>query len=780
MSDPQADPAKIAEFLEMARPDRQFVLGAIPVEGGAPKVRTFEDAGAAADWAATMNADEAHNLYWTHNRLHGPAKIKPSEKDVAEVLFTHVDIDPRPPGQGLSDDAKVEWNDAERDRILGELRTFSTQPTFIVDSGGGFQSFWRLEAPLFVGGAPESIANAKAYNVGLRDSFVGADNCQSLDHLMRLVGTVNWPDEKKRKKGRKPRLATVVDRDGPVSDLSAFMPASVEPQRRARSPSASTAAPRGVVRKLCDITELDQWGIGEADRLRVLIVQGCDPDKFEGDRSKVVCDLCCNLHRRGVPAGLIVGIISDPTWAISEHVIEKGGRDTSGYAWRQVERAIGLVEADGEPFEVDKHGTPYPSQRNIRLALTKMGVRVRYDRFADRAALIGLDGFGPHLSDAAMTRMRLRVEEEFKLKVGKETFCDVVEDAARRDDFHPVVDYLDALVWDGTPRLDGWLTTYLEAGDNEYTRHVGTIMLVAAVRRVRRPGCKFDEMVVLESEQGKSKSSALSVLAVQEDWFSDDLPLSAEAKLVIERTQGRWIIEAGELSGMGRKGVEHLKAFLSRRVDRSRMAYGRLTHEAPRHFIVVGTTNDDRYLMDSTGNRRFWPVEVGDIDLDALARDRDQLWAEAAIREASGESIRLDRALWQAAAFQQEERRALDPFVAPLADLFRDLQGKVRTSDVWRFVGTPVGQRTPEQERRLGIAMRDLGFERTKARFGSGTENCYRRGNEAGRARRILVMWVAGENGVGGAWEAYLDGDDLPGRQEALDLERAERDDGPY
>ncbi|TPG41218.1 hypothetical protein EAH79_08955 [Sphingomonas koreensis] len=631
-----------------------------------------------------------------------------------------------------------------------------------------------MDEPLFIGGTEERWKEVESRNRWLVRELSGDGSTWNCDRLLKLYGSINVPDDKKRKAGRVPRQTRLIEMNDSAHALADFGVVEAQPTRAA---GAAPAVERGDVRRLAHPDELAEWGIGEADRLRMLIVQGRDPDKFDGDRSRVVFDLCCHLHRRGVPAALIVGIISDPAWPISEHVIDKGKGNVLDYAWRQVERAVEEVAAEGEPFQTDKDGKPYANQHNIRLALSKLGVRVRYDRFADRAALIGLDGFGPHLDDAAMTRMRLRIDEEHKLKIGKEFFCDVVEDAARRDDFHPVVDYLDGLTSDGIARLDGWMNAYFQADDSEYTRHVGTIMLVAAVRRVRQPGCKFDEMVVLESEQGKAKSSALAVLAVHEDWFSDDLPLNAEAKLVIERTQGRWIIEAGELKGMSPKGVEHLKGFLSRRRDSSRMAYGRLTRDAPRHFIVVGTTNDDRYLVDNTGNRRFWPVRVGDIDLDALARDRDQLWAEAAAREAAGESIRLDRALWQAAALEQDERRTVDPFVAPLADVFRGLQGKVRSSDVWQVIGTPIGQRTPEQERRLGVAMRDLGFERTQARFGGDPEHCYRRGDEVERKRRILTLRVPDENGVGGAWEAYLEGDDLPGRQAALSLDPG---DGPY
>jgi predicted P-loop ATPase len=140
---------------------------------------------------------------------------------------------------------------------------------------------------------------------------------------------------------------------------------------------------------------------------------------------------------------------------------------------------------------------------------------------------------------------------------------------------------------------------------------VGRLWLVAAVRRIREPGCKFDEMLVLESPtQGLDKSSALAALAVKDDWFTDQLPLNADDKKVIETLAGRWIVEAAEL-----------KAFLSQRIDRARMSYGRLVTEVPRQCVIVGTTNDDAYLRDSTGNRRFWPVKIDRFDLAALRRD---------------------------------------------------------------------------------------------------------------------------------------------------------------
>src|SRR5262249_7296663 len=192
----------------------------------------------------------------------------------------------------------------------------------------------------------------------------------------------------------------------------------------------------------------------------------------------------------------------------------------------------------------------------------------------------------------------------------------------------------------------------------EYTDAVGALMLIAAVRRIRQPGCKFDEMPVLESDQGKEKSTALRIMAVNDDWFSDDVPLNADGKRVIEALRGRWIVEAAELNGMRKGEVEHLKAFLSRAEDRARMSYDRLCTEVKRQCVIIGTTNSSEYLRDSPGNRRFWPVKIEQFDCEALRRDRDQLWAEAAKREATpGQTIRLERSLWGAAVEEQAARR---------------------------------------------------------------------------------------------------------------------------
>lgn len=251
---------------------------------------------------------------------------------------------------------------------------------------------------------------------------------------------------------------------------------------------------------------------------------------------------------------------------------------------------------------------------NVATAIELLGTECRHDLFSLRYSVGGhiLSEFAGDLSDPALYRLRELIFEQFRLPANIQTVKEAVYTIANHHRFHPVCDYLDSLRWDGVPRLDHWLTTYAGAEDSEYTRAVGALVLVAAVRRVRQPGCKFDEMLVLENpEQGTNKSQALQALAVNPEWFTDNLPLGLSAKETIEALSGHWIVEVSELQGMRKSDIDKVKAFASRGTDRARMAYGVTVTKAPRQCIIIGTTNSEQYLRDLTGNRRFWPARVG-------------------------------------------------------------------------------------------------------------------------------------------------------------------------
>lgn len=227
--------------------------------------------------------------------------------------------------------------------------------------------------------------------------------------------------------------------------------------------------------------------------------------------------------------------------------------------------------------------------------------------------------------------------------------------------FNEVQDYLGGLKgkWDGVPRLDRLFIDYLGAKDTEYNRAVTRKAFVAAVARAMTPGCKYDNMVILAGPQGIGKSTLLDKMS--RGWFNDSIR-TFEGKEASELLQGVWLVEVSELDAFRRTDVSRIKQFLSLRADRFRAAYGRNVKELPRTCIFFGTTNTTEYLQDTTGNRRFWPIDTGeqrhvknvwrDLDLEI-----DQLWAEAVMRWQLGEPLYLSGAIEDDAKAKQEEHR---------------------------------------------------------------------------------------------------------------------------
>jgi predicted P-loop ATPase len=214
---------------------------------------------------------------------------------------------------------------------------------------------------------------------------------------------------------------------------------------------------------------------------------------------------------------------------------------------------------------------------NTRIAIGKLEISCGYDVFHDKL-LIGGQPIGQHageLSDHACLVLRKLVDDKFGFDPGRNHVFDACVQLALENSFDPVVDYLDGLEWDGTPRIDEWLTTYLGAADTKLNSVIGRIALIAQVRRARSPGCKFDQIIVLESAEGELKSSALSVLAGGPENFSDQTILGRGDKEQQELLRGVWVYEIADLSNIRKAEVEDVKAFASRTYDRARPAYGR-------------------------------------------------------------------------------------------------------------------------------------------------------------------------------------------------------------
>jgi predicted P-loop ATPase len=338
------------------------------------------------------------------------------------------------------------------------------------------------------------------------------------------------------------------------------------------------------------------------------------------------------------------------------------------------------------------------------------------------------------VTDADVTAVQARLQWLGFRRLGKMTVHDAIDKHAREHAFHPVRVYLNSLRWDGVERLRTWLHVYLGAERSDYTAGVGKMFLIGMVARIYRPGCKLDNMMTIEGLQGELKSQTCAVLAGE--YFSDHLP-DVAGKECSQHLRGKWLIEVAELRAYGRAAIDQFKEFLTRDTERYRPPYGRKEVSEPRQCVFIGTTNKKLYLLDETGNRRFWPVEIGTIDLNQLRQDRDQLFAEAVQRFRAGEpwwpNGQFER---NTIAAEQEARYEPDAWAQPIAAFLDRLPGDLvnpkrttileiaigaldyeeerperREGDPPPMRGTPINRFTTADQRRVAAVLTHLGWE---------------------------------------------------------------------
>jgi predicted P-loop ATPase len=277
------------------------------------------------------------------------------------------------------------------------------------------------------------------------------------------------------------------------------------------------------------------------------------------------------------------------------------------------------------------------------------------------------------------------------------TCAGAVQVAASKHPHHPVREYLDGLRWDGTKRLDTWLSIYLgvrfekEDGSDEeaaaarakntYLREIGRSFLISAVARIYEPGCKVDHALIIEGEEGIGKSGAVKVLAVREEWFTDEIG-EIGSKDCAQGLRGKWLAEFSDLNELKRAEIERTKSFISRTTDRYRPSYGRRSQDFKRQCAFAGTTNHDAYLQGETGNRRFWPAKASKIDFAALKRDLHELWAEAVAAYRRGEMWWLGTGTEKVARQEQAERRHVDVWEERVLSYAARQAGRFTAADV--------------------------------------------------------------------------------------------------
>ena len=304
----------------------------------------------------------------------------------------------------------------------------------------------------------------------------------------------------------------------------------------------------------------------------------------------------------------------------------------------------------------NKEGRVLQTMFNCEMALTLdpiVGRKLRKNMMTGMIDLVGevpwLRGPGLALTDTDVHEIESRFELSYGLSPGKK-MQNTIDLVANQNRYHPILERLRSFTWDGKPRVRQMLHHFLGAEQSEFTEEVTLLMMRAAIRRVVKPGCKFDQMVCFIGDQGAGKSTFFRFLALEDEWFSDDLR-SLDDRRIFEKLQGHWIIEMSEMLTLANaKSIEEIKSFLSRQKDTHRVAYGRYPQDYLRSCIFVGTTNSLEFLpLDRSGNRRFIPVAIYPEQAEVHILD-DEKASRTYIRQAWAEMMQI---------YKQDEDRPL-------------------------------------------------------------------------------------------------------------------------
>lgn len=402
---------------------------------------------------------------------------------------------------------------------------------------------------------------------------------------------------------------------------------------------------------------------------------------------------------------------------------------------------------------IRKKGEVVPCLANAELVLSRMPIWagvIGYDEFAERTvfrARLPFDETIPvpgEWSDHLDVQAAIWMQRTFRVEFSPTVVGQAVEACARKHRFHPVREALAKLSpWDGVRRLPEWMTDYLGVERTEYSARVGTYFVRGMIYRVMhqgREGYKFDYCPVLEGPQGLGKSQVCRILAW--DWFCDtDLDLSNKDALLA--LPGHWVYEIPELGGLMKAEERKQKSFLSRQTDEFRPPYGRRLVKVPRQNVFIGTTNEEEYLKDPTGGRRFWPVRCGDeFNLEGLLGAREQMYAEALADLREGERCWPDRDEQKRLFDPEQAKRGMDePFEDLLLDWVNARVAPFSTADVAvEALKLSADKLTPAIVTRLGIALKRLGCSRQEDRLAADQSR-----------RRLYVTKTMGTRGAFGS-----------------------------
>ena len=298
-------------------------------------------------------------------------------------------------------------------------------------------------------------------------------------------------------------------------------------------------------------------------------------------------------------------------------------------------------------LEVNKDGYPTQNAGNYKALLLNKDVVPHTFKWNEFSECIEIDG--RLLKDNDITLLSNLFSNVAGFESDKK-LRNVITEAALDNSYHPVKQYLESIVWDGVPRVETMFTTFLSAKDCELYHVYAKLFMIAAIKRVYKPGCKFDNMLVLQGEQGNGKSTFCEKLAVNDKWYNDNIIIADRDKDSLLYMQDAWIVIMDELDAWNKADTNAAKGFMSKRSDKFRAPYAQNSEEHPRHCVFIGNTNDETFLKDNTAitERRYWVIKTeGNWE---TSRDKiklmtpemiDQLWAEAMVMYKENEDIEL-------------------------------------------------------------------------------------------------------------------------------------------
>ncbi len=382
--------------------------------------------------------------------------------------------------------------------------------------------------------------------------------------------------------------------------------------------------------------------------------------------------------------------------------------------WVPKPAAAKPIPSDNDPI-VNIRGQWCSCLHNTLLWLAKEGhaAKVRYDRFK-HAILVD----GRPLDDEAVIGFTAKIEASTRSGWSQEHTRSALIETAHRNEYSSLVAWLDSLKWDGAERLGGFFHDAYACESTGYTRACAEVLFISGVARAYQPGCQADVMVVLIGDQGLGKSMGMAGLCPDPTWYADDLGCDLFDKKAGEGLRGKWMVEFSEFSRINRATLDVAKAFISRRSDYYRPAYGRTHKDYPRTCIFVGTTNDDHPLHDRE-NRRFMPIRCVKADVEWIKSNRDQLWAEAVVRYRQGAKWWVTvTTLLADVAEKQEEARQGDFWETVLSEklshrLVVTMQDAVDALDI------DIDRVDKSTQTRIGFALKALGYTRKQVRNGN-------------------------------------------------------------